>query len=147
MSLQQTIDENFKKALKNKEEIKVSVMRMLKAAIKNKCIEDKRDSLDDKDVMAVIQKELKKRKDSIEAFEKADRQDLADKEKKELEILAEYTPEMMPKEEVAAIVDEVIAQDKEANFGQIMKQVMTKVQGKAEGQLVQSLVKEKLNHN
>mgnify|MGYP003978594827 CR=1 FL=1 len=141
MSLQQTIDENFKKALKNKEEIKVSVMRMLKAAIKNKCIEDKRDSLDDKDVMAVIQKELKKRKDSIEAFEKADRQDLADKEKKELEILAEYTPEMMPKE------DEVIAQDKEANFGQIMKQVMTKVQGKAEGQLVQSLVKEKLNHN
>ena len=147
MSLQQTIDENFTKAFKAKEEIKVSVLRMLKAAIKNKTIENKTDSLDDKEVVSVVQKELKKRKDSIEAFEKADRQDLAMREKEELEVLVDYVPAMMPEEEVAVIVDEVIAQDAEAGFGQVMKQVMAKTQGRAEGQVVQSLVKEKLNHN
>ena len=145
MSLQQTIDEDFKTAFKAREDIKVSVLRMLKTAIKNKAIENRTETLDDQEILSVVHKELKKRKDSIEAFEKADRQDLADREKKELEVLVAYMPAMMSKEEVAKIVDEVIAQDSEAGFGQVMKQVMIKVQGRAEGQVVQSLVKEKLD--
>jgi uncharacterized protein len=147
MPLQQTIDEDLKKAFKAKQEVKVSVLRMLKAAIQNKAIENKVDNLEDKEIESVVQKELKKHKDSIAAFEKADRQDLAVREKEELEVLSEYMPEMMSEEEVAVIVDEVVAQDKKAGFGQIMKQVMAKAQGKAEGQVVQGLVKKKLNNN
>ena len=147
MPLQQTIDEDLKKAFKAKQEVKVSVLRMLKAAIQNKAIENKVDNLEDKEIESVVQKELKKHKDSIAAFEKADRQDLAVREKEELEVLSEYMPEMMSEEEVAVIVDEVVAQDKKAGFGQIMKQVMAKAQGKAEGQVVQVLVKKKLNNN
>jgi len=143
MTLQEKIEQDFKESLKNKDEVKLSTLRMLKSALKNKQIELKQADLTEKDFVSVIQKELKKRKDSIDAFRSAGRDELAAKEEAEAKILEVYLPEMMSEEEVSKIVDQVLAQGKD-NFGQVMKEVMTLTQGQADGQLVQRLVKEKL---
>lgn len=143
MTLQEKIERDFKESLKNKDEVKLSTLRMLKSALKNKQIELKQADLTEKDFVSVIQKELKKRKDSIDAFRSAGRDELAAKEEAEAKILEVYLPEMMSEEEVSKIVDQVLAQGKD-NFGQVMKEVMTLTQGQVDGQLVQRLVKEKL---
>ncbi len=143
MSLEQTIDSDLKVALKEKNTLKLDTLRMLKSALHNKVIELKKETLDEKEVTAIIQKEVKKRQDSIEAFKQADRQELADKEAQEADILSAYLPEMLSEEEIAKLVDEVISSGQD-NFGLIMKEVMAKAQGQADGQVVQKLVKAKL---
>ena len=106
-------------------------------------IADKKTELSDEEMTALIRKELKKRQDSITAFIAAERQELANNEQAEAKILEVYMPAMMSEGEVSQIVDQVIA-DGVDNFGQVMKEVMTKTSGQADGQLVQKLVKEKL---
>ena len=143
MSLQQTIDKDFKNALKAKDRVKLDTLRMLKSALKNKAIEQKREVLEEKEFIVVIQKELKKRQDAEAAFKQGNRPELAEKEGQEAEILSTYLPDMLSEDEVSKIVDEVIAAGND-NFGQVMKEVMAKAQGRTDGQLVQRLVKEKL---
>jgi hypothetical protein len=143
MSLQKNIEQDLNQALKDKDQTKVSVLRMLKGAIQNQMIADKKTELSDTEMISLIRKELKKRQDSIEAFTNAGRQELADNEKAEAQILEFYMPAMMSEDEVIKIVDQVINSGID-NFGQVMKEVMTKTARQADGQLVQKLVKEKL---
>lgn len=145
MSLITTIDNDLKSALKQRDQVKLGTLRMLKSALYNQEIADKKETLDDKETVLIIRRELKKRQDSITSFEQGNRQDLADKEKLEAAILEKYMPAQISEADIARIVAEVIASGVD-NFGQVMKEVMTKTQGQADGQIVQKLVKEKLNN-
>ncbi|PWB38458.1 MAG: aspartyl-tRNA amidotransferase [Parcubacteria group bacterium] len=143
MSLAENIEKDFKQAMRNKEDTKLSTLRMLKSALQNKSIELKRGTMEESDILAVIQKELKKRQDAILAFSSGGRQEMADKEKAEAAILAAYLPAGLGEAEIVKIVEEAIASQGN-NFGLVMKEVMAQTRGRADGQLVQRLVKEKL---
>lgn len=143
MSLLDNLNNHLKEAMKSRDEISLGTLRMLKSALKNREIELKQDELPEDEILAVIKKELKKRQDAIESFIQAGRDELADKEKAEAEILQKYLPAMMSEDEVAKLVDEVIASG-ENNFGAVMKAVMAKSNGLADGKIVQQLVKQKL---
>lgn len=133
--------------MKAKDGTKVSVLRFLMAAIKNREIELK-DSLDDEQVLQEIVSSAKKRRESIEAFRDAGREDLAVKEEAELVILEEYLPEQLSAEEVRKIVQEAIISvdaSSPADMGKIMKEVMPQVRGKADGKMVNQIVKEILS--
>lgn len=143
MSLAQDIEIDFKNALREQNALKLSVLRMLKSALKNEAIAKKQAELIDEEVIAVLRRELKKRQDSILAFSGAGRNDLADQEKAEAELISVYLPALMAEEDIAKIVEEIIASGVTA-FGLVMKEVMSKTNGQADGQLVQKLVKAKL---
>lgn len=145
----QKLQEELKNSMLAKDELKTSVLRMLLSAINY--YEIKKGgagyTATDEDVMSVIGSQAKQRKDSITEFEKAGRQDLADKEKKELEILNVYLPEQMSEEEVKKLVDEAVLQTGAttmADIGKVMGALMPKIKGKADGGLVSNLVKQTL---
>lgn len=144
MSLEKDIEQAYKEAFKDKREAEVSTLRMLRSALKNLSIDKRTETLTDEDVLSVIKKEIKKRKDSFDAFSKASRSDLADKEKAEMEILEKYMPEMLSEEQLDKIIDEIVSAGQN-NFGLVMKEVMIKTKGQADGNLVQQKVKQKLN--
>ena len=144
MSIKEKLKADLVTAMKARAELKVSTLRLITSAIKNKEI-DERKELDDEGVLAVLNTAAKQRRDSIEQFEKGGRQDLADKEKAELVIIQEYLPQQLSKEEVAAFIKEAIAETGAAgakDMGKVMKALMPKVKGKADGKLVNDLVKE-----
>lgn len=141
-----TIDNALVSAQKEKDEVKVSTLRLLKSVVKNKEIEVGRRLTDD-ELQAVIIKSAKQRRESIEAYEKAGRGDLADREKTELSILSSYLPEQMSEDEVSKIVVEVLAefgQVSQADTGRVIGAVMAKVAGRADGNLVSGVVRKKL---
>ena len=147
MNLQGKVQEDIKVSMKAKDGTKVSVLRFLMAAIKNREIELK-DSLDDEQVLQEIVSSAKKRRESIEAFRDAGREDLAVKEEAELAILEEYLPEQLSAEEVRKVVQEAILSvgaSSPADMGKIMKEVMPKVRGKADGKMVNQIVQESLS--
>ena len=140
------IQEEIKEALKAKETIRLLVLRGLLSAFTNDLIAARRkpnEILSDKEALKVIQKAVKQRKDSIEQFEKGDRNDLAEKEKVELTILETYLPEIMSKEEIEKIVtakkEEMGIVDK-AKAGILIGGVMKELQGKADGTIVKEIV-------
>lgn len=140
------IDVALTGAQKEKDEVKVSTLRLLKSAVKNKEIEVGH-LLTDDEVLAVIGKSAKERRESIEAYEKAGRDDLVGREKTELEILSHYLPEQMGEGEVSKIVEEVLAgfgQVSQADTGRVIGAVITKVAGRADGNLVSGIVRQKL---
>ncbi|MFC7440627.1 GatB/YqeY domain-containing protein [Laceyella putida] len=146
MSLLAQLDQDMKLALKDKNKSKLSTIRMLKAAVKKVEI-DKRRPLTDDEVLEVITKEVKQRRDSIAEYEKAGRDDLVEKEKEELVILQSYLPEQLTEEEVRAIVAEVVQEvgaSSKAEMGKVMSAIMPKVKGRADGRLVNRLVSEAL---
>ena len=143
MSLGQNIENDLKMALKAREDTKVSTLRLLKSAIKNVAIEKKQAELVDADLLSVIRKELKKRQDSMDAYQKASRQDLFIKEQQEADILSKYLPAMLSEEEIKKILNTAFESGID-QFGPLMKEVIAKAQGQADGNLVQRLVKEKL---
>ena len=164
MALKEKIQEDFKKALKEKKEIKLSTLRMLSAAIFNKEKEkrynlsqerpelsaqdlEKESWLMDEEILEVVSSEIKKRKESISEFQKGQREDLAEKEKKELEILKQYLPEQLSKKEIEKLAREVIekvqARDLK-DMGKVMAQLMPKIKGRAVGNEVSDVVKELL---
>ncbi|MGA1845874.1 GatB/YqeY domain-containing protein [Deferribacter abyssi] len=147
MSLKNQILEDMKKFMKEKNEIALGAIRMLRAEIKNAEIEKKKELIDD-EIIQVVQSAIKKRKDAVEQYEKAGRADLAEKEKKEIVVLAKYLPEQLTEEELKEIIKEEIdkleSKDKKY-FGQVMKGVMAKVKGRADGKLVNKLVNEAFN--
>jgi uncharacterized protein YqeY len=147
MSLREKVLEDIKSAMKNKEADRLSAIRFLQAAIKNKEIELRPNGITEQDVIAVIKKLVKQRRDSIEEFSKAGRNDLVDKEKFELGVLEKYLPAQMSTEQVAKIVDEVIKAQGATTLkqmGGVIKEVMTKTDGQADGKVISDLVKSKL---
>lgn len=147
MSLREQILEDIKTAMKSKEVDRLSAVRFLQAAIKNREIELRPNGITEQDVIAVIKKMAKQRKDSISEFEKAGRNDLVDKEKYELTVLEAYLPKQMSAEDVAKIVDAVIQSQGATQLkqmGGVIKEVMSKTDGQADGKLISDLVKSKL---
>ena len=132
--LEKKIENDLKQALKSKEVTKVSTLRMLRAAIKNEAIAKQKDALEDANVIGVIKRQLKQRRESIEAFTKGNREDLANKEKEELDILAFYMPPELSEEEVTKIVLKAIEQtaaEGKKDMGKVMKAVMGELKGEA----------------
>ena len=146
MSLKVKITEDMKEAMRAKDVTRLGTIRLLQSAIKQREV-DERIELTDQDVMAVIEKMLKQRRDSIEAYESAKRQDLVDVEKAEVVILQSYLPQALSDAEVIAILDAAI---KAANatsikeMGQVMAIVKPQVLGRADMGKLSSLIKEKL---
>ncbi len=141
----QQIDEDLKTAQKEKNEIATSALRNLKAAVKNVEIEKHQD-LSDADVLSVVAKKVKQHKDSIESFKAGNRNDLAQHEVAQMEILQKYLPKQMDEGELAEIVKGVITSSNAqlADFGKVMKEVVAKVKGQADGSVISKLVKENL---
>ncbi|MFA6307812.1 MAG: GatB/YqeY domain-containing protein [Patescibacteria group bacterium] len=144
MSLEKNIEKDYIEAFKAKKQTEVSTLRMLRSALKNLAIEKRTDSLKDEDVFFVIKKELKKRQDSMESFRSAGRDDLLATEEAEAKILEKYMPAMLSEEAINKIVDDVIS-DGHDNFGLVMKEVMLRTNGQADGKIIQEKVKQKLN--
>ncbi|MEO0335256.1 MAG: GatB/YqeY domain-containing protein [Pseudomonadota bacterium] len=147
MSLKSKILDDLKSAMKNKEADRLSAIRFLQSAIKNKEIDLRPKEITDNDIMDVLKKSAKQRKDSIEQYEKAGRNDLADKEKFELSILEEYLPEQLSEEKAAEVVSAVIADlgaSSMKDMGAVMKEVQVRTAGAADGKMLSSLVKAKL---
>ena len=147
--LENKINDMLKEALKARKEVEVSVLRMLISEVKNKKIEEKvKDELDDDKVVSVIQKMVKRHKESIENFKKGAREDLVKKETEEMAVLEEFLPEEISPEELSKIVDEAISSSgatSPKDMGAVMKIVMGKVSGRADGKEVSRIVASKLN--
>jgi uncharacterized protein YqeY len=146
MGLQDQIDVDIKNAMKSGAKDKVSALRMLSAALKNKQIE-KRAPLVDGEIVDTVRSLIKQRKDSIEQFAKGGRQDLVDKETAEVAVLEVYLPQQMAREEIEKIVREVIAQTGALgakDMGKVMKALVPLLAGRADNKLVSELVKSSL---
>ncbi|TAG28203.1 MAG: GatB/YqeY domain-containing protein [Burkholderiales bacterium] len=143
MSIKDTLTEDMKTAMRAKESERLLTIRMLQAAIKQKEV-DERITLDDAQVIAIVDKLVKQRKDSITAFEAGGRQDLADKEKAEMAILQVYLPQRMSAEEVTAAVKAIVAElgaTGPGDMGKVMGAVKAKLAGKADMGQVSAAVK------
>ena len=147
MTLAERINDDVKTAMKSQDKEKINVIRMVKSAIQLAKIEAKHD-LSDEEVIDVISKQIKMRKDSIVEFEKASRTDLAEAYKREIDILSEYMPEPLSKEEVEKIIEEVFVKINPTSpkqMGLIMKEVTPLVKGKFDMGEVSKMIREKLN--
>jgi uncharacterized protein len=146
MALREKLNEDIKVSMKAREAEKLGALRLLSAAVKQREV-DERITLDDAGMVAVIEKMLKQRKDSIEQFEKAQRHDLADKEKYEVTVLQAYMPQALSEDEVAAIVSEAVAASgakAPSDMGKVMGLVKPRVAGRADMAKVSALIKSKL---
>jgi uncharacterized protein YqeY len=146
MSLLQKFDDDLKTALKTSDSLKVSVLRMAKAALKNRQI-DKREELSEEDIISVILTLTKQRKESIEQFSKGGREDLAEKERQELSILQSYLPKQLTIEELDKIIIETIKESSAEgikDMGKVMRLVMPRVKGAIDGKIVNQRVKDLL---
>ena len=146
MPLRDQLTEDIKTAMKARETERLNALRLLSAAVKQREV-DERITLDDAGVVSVIEKMIKQRKDSIAQYEKAQRQDLADKEKYEISVIEGYMPKQMPEAEVEAVVAEVIAATgakSAADMGKVMGALKPRLAGKADMGRVSALVKAKL---
>jgi hypothetical protein len=146
MALKDRIDTDLKSAMREKDAARLSVVRMLKSAIKYREIELMK-PLDDAGIEAVVASEIKRRRDSVEQYRAGKREDLASKEEAEIGVLQGYLPQQLSAEEVAAKVDAAIAQSGAKgpkDMGAVMKLLMPEVQGRADGKVVSELVKQKL---
>jgi len=140
---------DYKEAMKSRDTLRSSVLSFLRAELMNVAVAKKKNSLEDGEVIAVIKKQIKQRLDSIDQFSKGARQDLADKEKKEMDILKVYVPPELSKEEVQEIVRQAVSQvgaQGPADMGKVMKEVLARVQGQADGRMVSELVRQVLAH-
>lgn len=146
MTIKEKLQQDMKTAMKAKDTARLSTIRMINSAIKNKEI-DARGELSDTDVEAVIVSAVKQRRDSVEQFKAGNRQDLVDKEEAEIQVLMGYLPEQMGEDDIKKIVAEAIAEagaQSAKDMGKVMKVLMPKVKGKADGGLVNRIVKESL---
>lgn len=146
MSLKDKLTEDLKQAMRQGDELGRSTLRLVMAAIKNAEIEKRRE-LEEGELLAIIAKEAKQRRESIAQFERGGRQDLADREEAELQILLAYLPEQLSREEIEAQARQIIAEvgaASPAQMGQVMRRLMPLMQGKADGKLVSRVVKELL---
>ncbi|CAC9929232.1 YqeY-like protein [Aedoeadaptatus coxii] len=142
MSLKETLMQDLKTAMKNKDKRTKDTITMVRAAIKQKEV-DERVELDDDGVIQVIAKEIKERRGSIEEFQKAGRDDLVDSTKAEIDVLLNYMPEQLSEEELEAMIRKVMEENnitEKKQMGLLMKSIMPKVQGRADGKAVNAIV-------
>ena len=147
MSLEERLVEEMKQAMKSNDKLRLSTIRMIRSASKNKEIE-LRKKLEDEDVVKVIQVMVRKGEESVEQFQTGGRMDLVEKEKKEIEILKSFLPQPLSQEEILKIIDQSIQETQVSSLkdiGKVMKSVMPKIGGKADGKLINQLVKERLS--
>ncbi len=147
MEIQNRLSEDLKTAMKSKEKIKVQTIRMVRAQLKDFQIA-KRDELTEEDEIPVLTNAAKKRKEALELYEKSDRQDLIEQEKQELEIISAYLPAQLSKEEIEKVVLKVMEEVEASSpqdLGKVMGATMKDLKGKADGKMVQEIVREKLS--
>ena len=150
MNLSERVDSELKTAMREKNAIKLGVLRMLKAALTNATIEKggADSKLTDAEAAQVIRKQVKQRQDSIESFEKGGRAELAAKEKEELSILQSYLPQAMSTDEISKVVQETITEvgaSSKAQMGAVMKALKAKVAGRADGKTLSAEVQKQLS--
>ena len=147
MGLQDKLLSDMKGAMKSGDRVALETIRMVRAQLETVRIAKEKD-LSDEDVIEVLVKEAKKRKESLEAFEKGGRDDLVQKESRELEIITSYLPKPFSESELVEIVSKAIEEtgaESLRDMGQVMGVIMPRVKGRAEGKLVQELVKQRLS--
>lgn len=145
--LKDILNNDLKKYMKEKNTLALNAVRSIISEIKNKEVE-KAAELTEEEIVQLIRKQIKMREDSIEQFERADRNDLAEKERKEAEILQEYLPEQLSDEELRKIIEETIKEvnaTSKKDFGKVMKLVIQKVQGRADGKKISEILSTLLN--
>ncbi len=147
MGLEERLIEEMKQAMKSNDKLRLSAIRMIRSALKNKEIE-LRKKLEDEEAAKVIQAMVRKSEESVEQFQAGGRTDLVDKEKKEIEIMKSFLPQPLSQEEILKIIDQSIQETQASSMkdiGKVMKLVMPKIGGKADGKLINQLVKERLS--
>lgn len=147
MSLKERLMADLKEAMKSKDKLRKDVITMVRAAIKQKEV-DERVELDDSDILDIISKQLKEKKSSIDEFKKGNREDLVKQTNDEIEILLKYLPEQLSDEELKEIIKKVIDENEITSMkdiGKLMKNVMPLIKGKADGKQVNLIAKEILN--
>jgi uncharacterized protein YqeY len=147
MGLMQDIEAGFKTALKTQDKMRLSALRMLRAALKNKEIE-RRGKLEDAEIINVIKGLIRQGKEAVEQFEKGGRADLSEKEKAEIEIFSGFLPLQATPLEIEATIDQMILELKASgvkDMGKVMKAAMARLAGRAEGQTIQAIVKQRLS--
>jgi uncharacterized protein len=150
MTIQEEIDADLKDAMRSKDAERLSVLRMVKSALTNAAIEKRgaTGGLEDSEAVGVIRKQVKQRLDSIESFEKGGRPELAAKERKELDFLAEYLPQPLTENEINQLVKDAIAQagaTSKAQMGAVMKIASEKASGRVDGKTLSQAVQKALN--
>ena len=141
------LQEEMKAAMKSGDKEKLSTIRMLISEIKKVQIDSKKE-LSDEEIISILQKYIKQRKEAYTQYEQAGRKDLAEKELKEIEIVQQFLPPPLSEEELIKIVEETIQEvgaSSIKDMGKVVKAVMDKVKGRAEGSLISKIVKEKLS--
>lgn len=149
MEIRERLVADMKEAMKSKDQLRLEAIRFLQAAIKNKEIELRPNAITSDDVMGVVKRMVKQRKESIEQYQAANRQDLVDKEAAELKILENYLPAQMSREQIEKIVSETIIEVKAASIkdmGNVMKAVVAKTAGTADNKIVSEIIKAKLQN-
>jgi len=147
MSLEERLIDEMKQAMRSNDKLRLSTIRMIRSAAKNKEIE-LRKKLEDDDIFKVIQGMVRKGEESLEQFEAGRRMDLVEKERKEIEILKSFLPQPISREEILKVIDQDIEESQASSLkdlGKVMKSVMSKLGGKADGKLINQLVKERLS--
>ncbi|MFD1989463.1 GatB/YqeY domain-containing protein [Paenibacillus nicotianae] len=144
MNLSERLNEDMKQAMRDKAKFKLSTIRMVRSTIKNLEIDLKRD-LDDTEVLDILSREIKQRKDALQEFEKAGREDLTSNLKAEIEIISEYLPTQLSEEEIKVLVKQTIQEtgaSSKADMGKLMSALMPKVKGRADGKVVNQTVQQ-----
>lgn len=147
MELREKLMNDMKTAMREKNQVRLDTIRFLQAAIKNREIEVRPDAITGEEILSVIKKMVKQRKESIEQYVAAARQDLADKEIAELKVIEEYMPAQMSREQIEKVVGETIAELKATtikDMGSVMKAVSAKTAGSADNKIVSEIIKSKL---
>jgi uncharacterized protein YqeY len=147
MGLEERLVDEMKQAMRSSDKVRLSTIRMIRTAVKNKEIE-LRKKLDDEEIQRVIQGMLRRTEESIEQFRLGGRMDLVDKESQEGDILKSYLPQALSTEDILKIIDESIQETQASSLkdlGKVMKSVMPKLTGKADGKVINQLVKERLS--
>jgi len=145
--LEDKILKEYQEAMKARDTLKSTLLSSLRAEMVNAAIKEKKDKLDDNGIIAVIRKQIKQHRDSIEQFEKGGRADLVEKEKRELGILKSYLPAQLSQEEIKKIIEEIIlatAAQGPKDMSKVMKEVMVKIGSGADAKTVSDLVKARL---
>lgn len=146
MTMKSRLTDDMKQAMRDRDVLRRDVIRYLRSEVKNQEIREQKE-LDDAGVIQVLSRQAQQRRDSIEAYRDADRQDLVDKEESELSVIMAYLPQQMTQEEIAALVQQVVAEvgaSGPADMGKVMGAIMPQVRGKAEGREVNAIVQQTL---
>ncbi len=148
MQLREQIAKDFNEALKSRDERKLSALRLLRTEIKKREVSGQKKELSEVEIIETVSSLIKQRRESIRLFQEGNRLDLVAKEEAELKILLSYLPQPLSRTEIEALVEQIISETGAKNLkdlGLVMKKIMPKVSGRADGKLVNEIVKEKLS--